>query len=383
MVTKRAKRWIGRGTTIAALIVAIVLLVATWVQGAAIERDWLTVSTSIDEGSAVLEEIAGGTALLTGDADVARPGVWMIRNRDGWARLGPVVSSDEDGVRRAVLAANGAMRPGSGVRFTRIGWPADEPPVEVEDVVLDGPLGEHAAWVMEGTDDTWVILVHGNGADRSEALRLLPVLRAAGYPAIVPTYRNDVGAPPSRGEHHGYGRDEWRDVDAAVDLALASGARDLVLVGYGSGGSIVGTFLYESREADRVVAVVLDAPVLSLGISVDEAWAPAQVPGFIVGWAKAMATFRYGVDWAELDHVARSAEWAPPVLILHGREDREAPLRASAEFATSRIDSTLLLTFPGAGYGASWNVDPDRYEAAVTSFLAQHAAGESEFDPTE
>lgn len=360
------------------MVVALVLVVATWVQGSAIERDWLTIRTSLDEGSAVFEESSGGTVLLSDGDELDRPGVWLLRNRDGWLRIGGVVGSDSNGVRREVLATSGQIRPGSGVKFSRIVW--TEPPMEVADVVIEGPLGEDLAWVMEGDDDTWVVLVHGNGADRSEALRILPALADAGYPAIVPAYRNDLGAAPSKGGHHGFGRDEWRDIQAAADYAFDSGARDIVLVGYGSGGSIVGTFLYESRWSERVVGVVLDAPVLSLGIAVDEAWAPAQIPGFVVGWAKAFATFRYGVDWAELDHVARSDEWEPPVLILHGRDDDEAPLRASAEFATRRIDSTLLLTFPEAGYGESWNVDPERYESAVLAFLAQHALGESEFD---
>lgn len=358
-----------------ALILALGCAVATWVQAAAIERDWLTVASSRDEGSAVLASFGDGTVLLTSGDDLDRPGVWLVRNRDGWVRIGEVLSSGPDGVVRASLASSGAIRPGSGVRFSRVVWV--EPPVDLTDVVLDGPLGDQVAWVMDGTDDTWVVVVHGNGADRTEAFRILPALAEAGYPAIVPTYRNDVGAPPSRGGHHGFGRDEWRDVQAAVDHAFDAGAGDVVLVGYGSGGSIVGTWLYRSRSADQAVAVVLDAPVLSLGIAVDEAWAPAQVPGFLVGWAKAFATFRFGVDWSELDHVGRAGEWTPPVLILHGRDDTVAPLRASAEFAAARIESTLLLTFPDAGYGASWNVDRERYEAAVLDFLAEHALGES------
>lgn len=383
MVTKRARLWLTRGTTITVLLVALALVVAAWVQGSSIEGDWLTVRSTSDEGSAVVERIGDGTVLLADGDDLERPGIWAVRNRDGWVRVGAVVATGPEGVTRELLAVRGTIRPGSGVSFTRSVWEADDPPVELEDVVFDGPLGEHAAWVMGGTDDTWVVLVHGNGADRTEAFRILPTLLEAGLPAIVPAYRNDVGAPPSDGEHHGFGRGEWRDIDAAVDFALASGARDLVLVGYGSGGSIVGTFLYESLEADRVVGVILDAPILSLGTAVDEAWRPAQVPGFMVGWAKAVATFRFGVDWSELDHVDRVDEWEPPVLILHGRDDDEAPLRASTEFATAAIDRTLLLTFPGAPHGASWNTDPARYESAVAGFLTEHAVGESEFEPEE
>lgn len=383
MVTRRARLWLSRGGTIAALVAALILVVVTWIQAAVIERDWLAVRHATDEGSAILEEITGGMALLSEGEVLDRPGVWMIGNRDGWVRLGAVLSSGPEGVWREVVATHGAVRPGSGVQFSRAVWTAEVPPVPLTDIVFDGPLGEHVGWSMDGTDDTWVILVHGNGADGTEAFRMLPVLREAGYPALIPAYRNDFGSPPSKGHHHGFGRDEWRDIDAAVGLALESGARDLVLVGYGSGGSIVGTFLYESRHADRVVGVILDSPVLSLGISVDEAWAPRQVPGFIVGWAKATAAFRYGVDWSALDHVARATEWDPPVLILHGRQDDEAPLRSSTEFALARIDSTLLLTFPGASHGASWNSDPDRYESAVVGFLTEHAAAESDFEGSD
>jgi pimeloyl-ACP methyl ester carboxylesterase len=381
MVTKRARRWLTRGTTIAVIAIALLLVAATWVQGSAIERNWLRVENAIDEGGAVLERLGDGTVVLSSGDDLERPGTWLVSNRDGWVRIGAVVAVDDLGVHRELLESSGAIRNGSGVSFSRTVWV--DPPIDVVDVVLDGPLGEHEAWVTEGIDDTWVIFVHGNRGDRSEALRLLPAVFAAGYPTIVPTYRNDVGAPPSKGAHHGYGHDEWRDIEVAVDYAFAAGARDIVLVGYGSGGSIAGTFLYESRSRDRVVAVVLDAPMLSVGIAVDEAWALQGVPGFIAGWAKAFATFRHGIDWAALDHVSRVHEWDPPVLILHGREDDEAPLRASAEFATARIDTTLLLTFPAAGHGASWNVDQERYEHAVLRFLAEHALGESEFEPAD
>jgi pimeloyl-ACP methyl ester carboxylesterase len=378
MVTKRARRWLTRGLAIVVILVGGVLIVSAWVQAGAIERDWLRVEAPASQGAAIYLGGDDGVVVLAAGDDAKRPGTWLVRNRDGWARVGDVIDITDTEVRRELLASSGAIRPGSGVSFSRVAWA--EPPIGVDDVVIDGPVGEQSAWVMDGIDDTWIVLVHGNGADRSEAYRLLPALARAGYPAIVPTYRNDFGASPSRGSHHGYGHDEWRDVEAAVEHALDNGARDVVLVGFGSGGSIAGTFLYESRLGDRVVGVVLDAPILSLGLTVDEAWAPRQIPGLVVGWAKAVATLRYGVQWAELDHIARAREWQPPVLILHGDDDTEAPIRASDEFAAARSDSTTLLTFPGAGHGASWNADPDRYEQAVTSFLTEHAFGPSTLD---
>ena len=380
MVTRRAKRWLTRGAAITLLVILLALATATCVQGSSIAADWLTVESRTDAGSAVLAEMDSETVLLTDGDDLDRPGIWGLEGRDGHVTVGRVLGTTDDGVRRELLRVAGPIRIGAGVRFDRAAYSADVPPVELEEVLIEGPLGEAVAWEMDGSEDTWVVLVHGNGADRSQALRLLPALEAAGYPALVPTYRNDFGAPRSKGHHHGYGRDEWRDIAAAVDHALSSGARDFVMVGFGSGGSIVGTFLYEARSAERVVAAVLDSPVLSLGIAVDEAWSDDQIPGFIVGWAKAFATMRYGIDWSELDHVRRAHEWDVPVLILHGREDDEHPLRASAEFAMARIDSTRLLTFPEAGPGESWNTDPERYEAALLGFLERYAEGESVFE---
>ena len=52
------------------------------------------------------------------------------------------------------------------------------------------------------------------------------------------------------------------DLDAAVSWMLARGAPSVILVGESMGGGIVGQFLMHSGEADKVVALALDAPAL-------------------------------------------------------------------------------------------------------------------------
>ncbi|MEE9297855.1 MAG: alpha/beta hydrolase [Acidimicrobiia bacterium] len=384
MVTKRAKLWLTRGTTIGLLVAVVVVSVATWLQSATIASDWLDGSRGADQGSVFVLAVGEAEITLGDGDDPERPGVWGLVLDGGRARIGPVISSSDGAVRRSLIGVSGTVTSGAEGRFDAAVWGVDTDfeAFGLTETAIEGPEGDLPSWLGEGDDDTWVIMVHGTGFNRAQALRLLPAVQAAGFPVLVPAYRNDVGAPDAGGRH-GYGRDEWRDLQAAVNFALALGARDVVLTGFGSGGSIVGTFLYESRLAERVVGVILDAPILSLGAAVDVAWEPSGIPGFIAEWAKAVAALRYSIDWAALDHVARASEWVPPVLILHGREDAVSPLAVSEAFALARPDSTRLLTFPDAGANASWNTDPERYEEIVIGFLAEVAAGPSDFDPVD
>ena len=50
----------------------------------------------------------------------------------------------------------------------------------------------------------------------------------------------------------------------------------------------------------------------------------------------------------------------------------------SERFAAALPDLVRFERVAGAGHGAVWNADPARYEAAVTAFLAEVAAGPAE-----
>ena len=54
-----------------------------------------------------------------------------------------------------------------------------------------------------------------------------------------------------------------------MEYALDEGAADVVLMGYGVGGTIAAMFLHESTEAESVKGLVLDAPLLDVGAVVD------------------------------------------------------------------------------------------------------------------
>jgi len=251
-------------------------------------------------------------------------------------------------------------------------------------VALDvpGPLGNYPAWWIDGTEDTWALFVHDLDTGREQALSLLPTIMEHGLPVLVISYRNDFGAPPSDDGHHGLGADEWEDIEAAVTFALEAGAVDVVIIGYGSGGSAALAFLRRSASAGRVAGVVLDSPLLDPGAAVDDRTGADNVPGFLSGWGKAMATFRFGVDWAALDQVAAAEEFSTPILLFHGDLDDRAPVRSADAFAAARPDLIRYLRWEGVGHGEAFASDPDAYFAAIEGFLrwvtAEPASGEDE-----
>ena len=72
---------------------------------------------------------------------------------------------------------------------------------------------------------TWAIMVHGRGATRQEGLRAVRPARELGLTSLLISYRNDGLAPSAQDGRYGLGSTEWRDVEAAIEFALAHGAR--------------------------------------------------------------------------------------------------------------------------------------------------------------
>lgn len=60
-----------------------------------------------------------------------------------------------------------------------------------------------------------------------------------------------------------------------------------------------------------------------------------------------------------------------PILLIHGEDDRFVPCDMSRELAAACAGPHGLETFPGAGHGLSYIVDPERYKKAVEEFMRQ------------
>jgi pimeloyl-ACP methyl ester carboxylesterase len=246
-----------------------------------------------------------------------------------------------------------------------------------EDVVVEGPLGAYPAWFVNGPDDTWVILVHGNSMTRLDNVRYLTALDSAGYPTLTITYRNDAGAPEDPSGLLRYGLTEWEDLEAAVRHALDHGAADVALLGDSMGGGVIAAFLQRSELASSASALVFDAPMLDFSATVDDNAAreplvgPINLPPTLTWAAKWIADVRYDVHWDELDYLEDPSIFDVPTLVFHGEDDLTIPIATSEQLAELRPDTVELVRCPEADHTECWNVDPKGTVERVVAFLDQ------------
>ncbi|MBO9577992.1 MAG: alpha/beta fold hydrolase [Microbacteriaceae bacterium] len=255
------------------------------------------------------------------------------------------------------------------------------------DVAVPTELGPMPAWFIPSAaceeDERWgdtVILVHGWRSNRLEPLRAVPAIRAAGWSSLVVTYRNDVGAPDAPDGKYHLGATEWRDVEAAIRLAIARGARRIVLAGWSMGGGTVLQTLLRSGLAERVERVFLDSPALDwaaiLRSYVRLANYPLPIAPMAEGILKGATTSKLvglgePIPMRELavQHFHRLIRH--PVLLVQGDDDPTTPVSVARRFAAKRRDLVEYHEFPGAGHIRAWNADQPRYDAILTDWLAR------------
>jgi alpha-beta hydrolase superfamily lysophospholipase len=217
-----------------------------------------------------------------------------------------------------------------------------------------------------------VVLVHGRGGTLREALRILPALHERGHPALVISYRNDEGAPPSPDGHYHLGDTEWADLEAAVAFVRARGADRLVLMGWSMGAAIIGAFLDRSPAAALVDAVVWDAPLVDWRATLRQQARNRRLPPQLSPLAGAVTERRIGIDFDRFDLRRRPPAVRPPTLVVHSTADTAVPPSSSRALvaAAPGLDWPMrLVEVPDVEHTAAWNADPAAYERTVTGFL--------------
>ncbi len=314
-----------------------------------------------------------------------RYGIWLDDGR-GHCRVGEVLAVDEAAgrVRRELLGVDaGRLAPGFGRwnQYYFAGRPDLSLGLPSRDVEVQTELGAMPAWVVEAQEPTqrWAVLVHGRGALRDECLRAVPALHEAGLSVLIPSYRNDAGAPEGPDGRYNLGLSEWRDIEDAALCAVQHGARELVLVGWSMGGAITLQMLDRSWLADHVTHVVLDAPVVDwndvLAFHAVQHGIPAPLGDLsrtLMGkpWARRLVGVHDAVDVALTDWVARAGELRHRVLLIHSVDDEFVPVGPSQALAAARPDLVTFEPWHGARHCKEWNTDPARWDRLVREFVS-------------
>ncbi len=303
-----------------------------------------------------------------------RPGTYGLVWESGHAIVGPILGQDTETVTRRLSGVSGYLVRGleAGLNSqTYSGDPGEARGLPFASVKVKGELGPMPAWLIPGRTPAWAIVVHGINDNPQVGLRIAPALHRAGLSSLLITYREDLGAPTSPDGLHHLGLTEWRDLEAAARYALSHGARRLVLAGYSMGGALITQFMERSALANRVSALVLDAPVLDWKEIFAFGATEMGFPSFTalpVEWAIGA---RIDVDWDSLEAVAHPEDFQLPILLFHGLDDELIPIETSDEFAEELPQWVTYYQVPQAGHTQSWNVGPALYEDRLEAFLDQ------------
>ncbi|MFO0808740.1 MAG: alpha/beta hydrolase [Gemmataceae bacterium] len=237
-------------------------------------------------------------------------------------------------------------------------------------VATDG--AECGAWFLDGqVEKPPVVLLHGNGADRSQCLPQAAIAARRGHPVLLLTVR---AHGDSTGEVNDIGYSARQDLIAAVNwLHHRKPNRRVVLWGQ-SLGSAVAAFA-AADLGDRAGGYILESPYRDLRTAVrnrTEMALPAVLNEVAYyGLATVAPLFVGDVDRiAPVDAVAAIPS-AVPVLIVAGSADQHArPFEARAIHERLGPRSRLVM-IDGAPHGGLTQADPAGYEAAVTELLGR------------
>lgn len=347
--------------------------------------------TADQEVLALIRDGSRQQVILAANEDTTAEGVYgfFFDGGKGHARIGRIVSySPAD---RTVLREVEAVYAGD-LSAARWGWwsgaiypdPATAG-YPAEDVVIEVERGQAPAWLVRagGAARTWAIMVHGRGASRQEAVRAIGPALELGLTSLVVSYRNDGLAPSATDGRYGLGSTEWRDVEAAIDYALANGAEEIVLFGWSMGGAICLQTADLSRYRHLIRAMVLDAPVIDWVNVLAHHARLNRIPSLVGRYGQLMLGHPLGrrltglsapVDLMAMDWVSRGAELRTPTLIIHSVDDEYVPYKPSALLAERNPEMVTFEAFSQARHTKEWNVDPERWERVVKAWLRRQLA---------
>jgi pimeloyl-ACP methyl ester carboxylesterase len=370
----RALRWLA---FIAVIGVVALLVFQTWKFSDEIRRELLTPPTAVAGSGVEVLAVGRGTIVLPTTDQTAAVGTYPVRWGGGNGELGPILENDGVQITRTFTVVGGDLAAGTTLEIGgAVGDTPQDIGIDYSDVFIESELGPLPAWRVDGQDDTWIIYAHdfGSGA-RSDSLDVLPVLVAQGFPVIVPTMRNDIGAPSSEDGLVHWGFEEWLDLESALIYARANGAEDIVLMGKGMGAQSAALLVQESREVRRVIGLIFDSPTLDLAEAEELRSSDSTTPDFIRSWGRSLASARFGVEWARLDQLSQTERFRAPILILHGSADGVAPVAVSDAFAEALPDIVTYVRILDGTHEGLRNTDSERYDEAVGGFLSAVAAG--------
>ncbi len=192
--------------------------------------------------------------------------------------------------------------------------------------------------------------------------------RKMGFNALVVDQR---AHGESGGTTISFGIKERRDLAAWVDYANARfGIGTPILLSGLSMGAATVLMASSLPLPKNVVCILADAPYSSPLAIIEKVASDLHFPAVLCRPFMLLGARLFGgFDLKETTAREAVAQTGIPILLIHGEADHFVPCAMSREIAANCAGRVDIQTFPGAGHGLCYMVDPKRYERVVYDFL--------------
>lgn len=143
----------------------------------------------------------------------------------------------------------------------------------------------------------------------------------------------------------------------------------IVLTGVSMGAATV-LMAAGLRLPEQVVCVIADSPYTSPKEIICKVAGEMGLPAKLAFPFVRLGAWLFGrFDVTAADSLTAIAKATVPVLLIHGEADHFVPCEMSRLLKDAAAAPVTLETFPDAGHGISYIVDPGRYRAVTAQFL--------------
>jgi pimeloyl-ACP methyl ester carboxylesterase len=270
-----------------------------------------------------------------------------------------------------VVLAEGTFHPGRRLLTVEdtaearaMAWSSDSELADVALVAGDGAILRAWSIVPSHGNQRAVILLHGLSDNRRGMIGYAKLLLSHGFSVLMPDARAHGS---SEGSLATYGLLESEDIHHWIDWLEQSEHPGCI---FGFGESMGAAQLLQSLSVERrFCAVAVESPFSNFSeIAYDRVgqffrtgpWIGRTILRPVVSFAFAYSRWKYKLDFKQLSPESAVATTTVPVLLIHGRNDSNIPVRHSRQIA-ARNPAVVLWEVPKADHCGAVSAAPQEF----------------------